>query len=412
MDDLNLLRDLYDMPPATADVMAAGRARLSEAYTQTSQPDPALLAQPGPDAFAQPGPPERDELRGGRRSLLRALPGARNDRPGARSDRGRRRRWPVVGASLAGAAAAVTVAATLLAPTGQTPSAQEPSAVGPSGRGSSSAVVRLSAREILLAAADSVGPASGEGAYWVRSAVNGRFERDPSDRYTLKTTRSVEAWLPNAADRRTWVIRRDLGTVPATPEDEAAWRAAGSPRSWTLPGANPPVKLRTAPGEPDALRDDTGKTLTLLGTPMTPTTLKALPTTPEGLRDTLEQIISKGYGKERVNMDNQLFETGVRLVMNLPTSPEVRAAAYRMLAALPGATAEGEVTDPLGRRGQAVSRPGGTGEQYRFVVDTTTGQPLALESEIGQDRSYEAIKSTTWTDDEPRLPARRHSMNR
>ncbi|MFI6179163.1 CU044_5270 family protein [Nonomuraea sp. NPDC051191] len=374
MDDLILIRDLYTAPPPTPEVLADGRARLADAYAQAT--------------------PASAGTRGGmRRPAPRALP------DGGRS-RGRRRRWPLVGATLAGAAA-VTVAATFLtAPS--TPPAPSASAVP----------ARLSAGEILLAAAHSVTPATGDGAYWMRDGVVGRYERAPGGHYTLKTSRSVELWLPKAAGRPTWVIRQDLGAHPATPEDETAWRAAGSPRTWTLSGGTPAVKLQADPGERDAVRDDSGKTLTLLGTPMTPATLNALPTTPDGLRHTLERIVSKGYGKERVDMNAQLFETGVRLVMNFPTSPEVRAATYRMLAALPGASAESEATDPLGRMGQAVSRPGGPGERYRFVVDTATGRPLALESTIGQDRSYEAIRTAAWTDAEPRLPALRRDMNR
>ncbi|MFF4195379.1 CU044_5270 family protein [Nonomuraea sp. NPDC001831] len=370
--DLTLIRDLYAAPPPTPEVLADGRARLAEAYASSM------------DAGVR-----REE----QRPPLRALP-----------DGGRaRRRWPLVGASLAGAAA-VTVAATFLtAPS--TPST-------PATPVASAAPARLSAGEILLAAAGSVTPDAGDGAYWRRDGVAGRYERAPGGHYTLKTSRSIELWLPKAAGRPTWVIRQDLGAEPATPEDETAWRAAGSPRTWTLSRGTPPVKLQAGPGERDAVRDDSGKTLTLLGTPMTPATLNALPTTPEALRDTLERLVSKGYGKERVDMNAQLFETGVRLVMNFPTSPEVRAATYRMLAALPGASAESEATDPLGRKGQAVSRPAGPGERYRFVVDTATGLPLALESTIGQDRSYEAIRTAAWTDEEPRLPALRRDMNR
>lgn len=81
-----------------------------------------------------------------------------------------------------------------------------------------------------------------------------------------------------------------------------------------------------------------------------------------------------------------------------------------MLASLPGVTADGEVTDPLGRTGQAVSLRHSTGE-YRLIMDTVTGQPLASVSTIkdkgGEARSYTAIKRAGWTDDEPELPARR-----
>lgn len=108
----------------------------------------------------------------------------------------------------------------------------------------------------------------------------------------------------------------------------------------------PPVTIKADPGEREALKDETGKTLTLLGTPMTVTTLRGLPTSPDTLRAHLERLVAKGYGEAPSNMDEQLFENGAKLIMNFPVSPEVRAATFRMLAALPGATAQEEATDP------------------------------------------------------------------
>ncbi|MET8388377.1 hypothetical protein ABZV14_35830 [Streptosporangium canum] len=79
--------------------------------------------------------------------------------------------------------------------------------------------------------------------------------------------------------------------------------------------------------------------------------------------------------------DLRLYDMGVHIIMRFPVSPKVRAAAYRMIASLPGVTAVGEVTDPLGRRGRAVSIPRttDTGESEgvdRLVVDAETGLPL------------------------------------
>ncbi|MFD8559855.1 CU044_5270 family protein [Streptosporangium canum] len=358
MDDLTLLRDLYDAPPPSREVISGGAARLAAAYAQEAEP---------------------------------VRPVGRS-RPARRSARARLSRWGAFGVGLLGAAAAMAVV------------------IGGSGTPEPKPV--LSASQILLAAADSVSTTPQDGKYWVRSGVNGREQRDPTGAYTIRSDQSIEIWLPRAAGQKTWVIRQDLGAKPATPKDEAAWRAAGSPASWTFPGTTPALTLKIGPGERDALRDASGKALTLLNTPMTPETLSRLPTTPEGLRGYLEKLVTKAYGAERVDMNAELFETGSRLIMNLPTSPEVRAATYRMLAALPGATAQGAAADPLGRVGQAVSRPGGPGEEYRLVVDTATGQPLALESSIGQDRSFEAVKRAGWTDEEPDLPARRTDMNR
>jgi hypothetical protein len=74
-----------------------------------------------------------------------------------------------------------------------------------------------------------------------------------------------------------------------------------------------------------------------------------------------------------------------------------------MLASLPGTTAEGQVTDPLGRTGQAVSRRLANGTD-RIIVDAETGEPLTFESTINGMRTFEAIKKTGWTNEEPPLP--------
>ncbi|MFI6316613.1 hypothetical protein ACIBG8_03795 [Nonomuraea sp. NPDC050556] len=64
-----------------------------------------------------------------------------------------------------------------------------------------------------------------------------------------------------------------------------------------------------------------------------------------------------------------------------PLSPTVRAAAYRMLADLPGVRSLGRVTDPKGRQGQAFTHtaPGGGGSTSRIILDPETGQSLAME---------------------------------
>lgn len=224
----------------------------------------------------------------------------------------------------------------------------------------------------------------------------------------------------------TWRITQFLGTKPATPEDEKKWRADGSPKTWTYPeGKNSPA-FTTAAGAREVRREDANGSLGDLttGVPMTPDRLGKLPVTHEGLRDYLESAIKKrnmsgagpalGHGPVA---DQQIYDLGVQIIMNLPVSPKVRAAAYRMIATLPGVTAVGDVTDPLGRRGQAVSilRTTDTGESEgvdRLVVDAETGLPLALEYTSKPDQPwqtagyyYEAVKETGWTDEKPDVSA-------
>ncbi|MEV6035656.1 hypothetical protein AB0L65_31165 [Nonomuraea sp. NPDC052116] len=46
-------------------------------------------------------------------------------------------------------------------------------------------------------------------------------------------------------------------------------------------------------------------------------------------------------------------EAGIRLVRDVPATPGTRAAAYRMLAALPGARVVDDVRDPANRSSAA-----------------------------------------------------------
>lgn len=179
MDDLTLLRDLYDAPPPSREVIYSGAARLAAAYAQEAEP-------------------------------VRPVGRSRPARRAARASR-----WGAFGVGLLGAAAAMAVV------------------IG--GSGTSEPKPILSASQILLAAANSVSTTPQDGKYWVLSGVSGHERRDPTDAYTLRSNQSIEIWLPRADGQQTWMIRQDLGVKPATPKDDAAWRAAGSRRAGRSP---------------------------------------------------------------------------------------------------------------------------------------------------------------------------------
>ncbi|GAA3241958.1 hypothetical protein GCM10020216_068250 [Nonomuraea helvata] len=90
-----------------------------------------------------------------------------------------------------------------------------------------------------------------------------------------------------------------------------------------------------------------------------------------------------------------------------PVSPQVRAASYRILADLPGVRSLGELTDPLGRKGQAFTRTGEGSEGVatsRIVIDPVSGLPLAKEEYEGADghrTSYIAVRAIGPTDAPP-----------
>ncbi|MEV6302468.1 CU044_5270 family protein [Actinoplanes sp. NPDC051861] len=125
--------------------------------------------------------------------------------------------------------------------------------------------------------------------------------------------------------------------------------------------------------------------------------LAALPSDPDQLKTKLLQWHRDG------NRDEYLFYAGVGLTLDLPTSPGVRAAAYRMLAGLPRLDRVGTVTDPLGRGGIAVgySRRGDSGamSQQRLVIDPESGRALALESWTGGKLMlWDAMLHTAFSD--------------
>ncbi|WP_433258292.1 CU044_5270 family protein [Streptosporangium sp. CA-135522] len=424
MDDLNAVRDLLAAPPPSPQVSAEGRARLVASFTaQPTAPNPQvnlhLATQTSPRS---------------RRATAEA--GRRRGAP-------RTARWTALGVGLLGAASAVIVVITSgTAPGGpdSTTLAQPPSADASTGS-SARPDAKPSARQILLAAATSVARTSANGDYWVNRVVSGSTLLAPNGKYLLEQAYSEELWASPEAGKPTWLITQFLGAKPATPEDKEAWRADGSPKTWTYPGkriaeggrsfVTESRTVTAAAGPREARREVAGGSLGMLtnGEPMTPDRLGKLPATPEELRDYLESVIKKQAADGNVpplgqgrHADLRIYDMGVHIIMRFPVSPKVRAAAYRMIASLPGVTAVGEVTDPLGRRGRAVSIPRTTetGESEgvdRLVVDAETGLPLALENTAwGPSRqgaagfsyfSYEAVKKTGWTDEKPDLPANR-----
>ncbi|MEK8171529.1 hypothetical protein NKH77_25245 [Streptomyces sp. M19] len=108
----------------------------------------------------------------------------------------------------------------------------------------------------------------------------------------------------------------------------------------------------------------------------------------------------------------------------MPVTARVRAAAYRVIADLPGIRALGEVADPLGRRGLgfALPNPGdqpgyGTVES-QLIVDPDTGalltdqqtlvKPSAEAAEAGLTAgtpvNWTATVRATWTDTQLTVP--------
>ncbi|MQY04760.1 CU044_5270 family protein [Actinomadura macrotermitis] len=319
------------------------------------------------DLLKEPPPPSRhaaaealnrleQEMTGRRRSSLRVMP---------------RRRW-MIGSGLLGAATATAVAAATIG------------GGAPSTRPTPTRPTALSAQSILLSAAESTThEAAGHGPYWLTDEVQGwtTVIHAPSGPYVLERRQGLRQWL-GTGKRPSWQATRDLGAHPQRPADVAAWRRAGSPKRWALPR---PLTSWTA--QPSGWK--TIKVPVRLSFPDgSAAQLRRLPTDPAQLR---AYILRKPHGSEGPITDAERLYDAVWDLFSEPAPSNVRAAAYRMLAQMPGIRSLGSVSDPLGRRGHAVALPsgapsGGPATERRLVVDTATGRLLAEETVLVRAR--------------------------
>jgi hypothetical protein len=240
------------------------------------------------------------------------------------------------------------------------------------------------ASDLLLVAAEQTGSGTAtDGRYRVRAYERG--ERKEVGSYAIMVRNAHEQWLATDPDDPSVEVHQYLGARPATPADEQAWRAAGSPDRWTE-GTPPGTKriehtVAAGPRQVLPLREKRRESMLLAGQPVTEAELAALPTDPAALKAALVAKVRAGNGQEDGNY--ALFHAARGLVTDLPVSAQVRAATYRMLAGVPGIEFLGKVVDQGGRSGFAVAytRRGDAGwGQLRLVIDPGTGTVLAEES--------------------------------
>jgi hypothetical protein len=367
MDDMRMIRNFLKEAPPSAEVVAEGRRRLAEG-------------------------PARDTARK------------------------RRRLWR--GLTVLGAATAAVGLAIGLSGGPASPKREEP--VGP-----------LSARQVLLTAAESAAhtPSNGKGAYWFThfqtgsaTVVTGR-----AGRYVVYQRSEQKDWTDAHSPARTnaetkagrggstthYFGEKDLGTHPIGAANVAAWRRDGSPARWSvpIPGHSPAhISMTAGPWEihkeQTAFNEAFGDgSLEELG---------ALPTDPARLRARFlsETQRSQGGRQSYQSPDQWAFDAAGYLLTNEPVPTRVRVAAYRVLAALPGVRTAGTVPDPLGRVGTAVELRGvsGPGTNDRIIVEPSTGRLLARESfavaptagyPAGTMLAWQALVDAGWTDRAP-----------
>jgi hypothetical protein len=112
-------------------------------------------------------------------------------------------------------------------------------------------------------------------------------------------------------------------------------------------------------------------------------------------------------------VDEYLFATAVMLLAEVPATPRTRAAALRLIADLGGVENTGQVTDPLGRKGNGVTLTNtheGVDAIAQIVIDPANGTVLSVRYSAVQKGTevkayYVAVLSAGWTDETPSVPS-------
>ncbi|GIE61259.1 hypothetical protein Aoc01nite_66610 [Actinoplanes octamycinicus] len=253
----------------------------------------------------------------------------------------------------------------------------------------------LSASQILLAAAaSSAKDVPGAGRYLLFRTENGSVltVRAGSATFRMTARSSADSWLSRSGQEPSRMFFQELGLTPLTPADDAAWRAAGSPAQVMVGKPLPTGQLghETAvdvagQGRQSTTWDD--RSVYAFGnTNVSVRDLEKLPTDPAALRTALLKYFDGGGGDMPSDRDQWLLAVASSLFTGIPVSGPVRAAAFRLIATLPGVRSLGVVADQRGRQGQGFAFTQGaaaTGTiERRFVIDLRTGRALGDETRV------------------------------
>ncbi|GII53566.1 hypothetical protein Pth03_19550 [Planotetraspora thailandica] len=331
---------------------------------------------------------------------------------------------PVWGLGLAGVAAATAVAVGVTATGGGTPSPSSPAVAAPQG---GKPAAQLSAKQLLLVAAESSLKAQqGSGAYWYIESTGGNAQQVGTKvHYTVNSLGRSQTWIARSPKQDSWWVSQNLGTKPA-PGSEAAWKQDGSPTKWTVTvtknGGQGSLIVEAKGGKPFGNTINVGdKVADLAGKNVSFAELQNLPTTAAALKARLLKGYTGNSTEADVPQDKDawLFQVTSGLLSDMPVKPAVRAAAYQVLAGLDDVRSLGEVTDTLGRKGQGIGRaeswPNGQYER-QLIIDPQTG--LLLTDQIvavhaggnwagakpGTVVNWNSIVKAEWTDQKPVKP--------
>ena len=374
MDELSMIRQLLAESPPLPHVVAQGRDRLFESPARDTRPTRSI-----------------------KRTIFRSA----------------------VGLAVTGAAVVVAIVAGTVATGGR---AGAPRVSGPVGS-------RLSARNVLLAAAARAEYAPTSGTYWhVRTMSRYTWPKElgnGDERYTVEHLSIHEEWAKH--DGQAWEGDREW-VRPKTSEDEAAWRRDGSPSKWCMgvTDTDPPQPncQYTSPGTA-SVTTDYHPFEVAEGQELTFEQLQKLPNDPDGLRawvvDGVKHDLDPSASGDIV--DFNAAEILTNLLVDVPVPPDVRAAAYRALADMPNVKSTGPTQDELGRDGIGILIDAGDSTTFvvpgdngfasgelalELIIDPDTSQLLATQASAGSSSDSgpsTVILEAGWTDEGPHEPA-------
>jgi hypothetical protein len=356
LDELQLIRDFFGAPPPPdPDMAAAAKARMSAG-------GPAVRHRfaRGPLA-ARPS-----------RLLLR------------------------LGIPAVAAAAAAAVVAAVLVQGPAPPVSQEAGGIAVFQLPSDAAIGGSDgpARGILLTAARTAAKAAQPAPerYYVTPGIVGNVLRvgPPGGRYLVLEVVSTQDWAAANPRDGSPDLSQARYVQAASPADKAAWRRDGSPGVWQHVGqetglADPVAAtdgwlrpLSAAPGKLAAGSAVYGAQPFIVGDRfLSLRQLQALPANPAKLKALL--LAGWSAHESTGTATSYLFQT-VPTVLEMPVTPAVRSALYKLLASLPGVQSIGRITDVAGQQGVAVAytaRYSGCGRQ---IDPSSSANPAPLFS--------------------------------
>ncbi|MFI5964502.1 CU044_5270 family protein [Streptomyces asoensis] len=333
------------------------------------------------------------------------------------------RRWvlPVAATAVAAAVVVGTLAE------GTSGSEGTRTSAGPSATGAP-AGTPADGRLALLTVAARLDRTANAGAYWqvtTRSASVGVIaEPVPGISVVTAETQRYSYGVKSGA-RSVWVSGIDASTQPRTARDRQRWEAAGSPKELTLAtgpsGGRLGVRIETArENTPTTATISSGDRIAALGARnVTYADLRELPGDPEKLKRVLADLHAQDRDGETSDRTEWTWQQAANLI-RLPVGDDVRAAAYRVIADLPGIVSLGEVTDPTGRKGAGFALPATGTPDYgsvrpELIVDPGTGALLAERRTVvkpsaaaaaagitaGTPVDYTVTVEAKWTDARP-----------